>query len=75
MQVGKVDSVLRERYDTRIWKYSPGMRHEQQEDDYIEDQDVKSTPQCVMQPSVHDKPPERTLNLWTIYQKKIAKCL
>ena len=57
MQIWEIDPMLRQRNDPRIWEDCPRMRHEQQEDDDVEDQHVQSPPQRLVQPSVHYKPP------------------
>ena len=56
MEIRKVDPVLREWYDARIWEDGSGVRHEQHEDDHVEEQHVDGPPKRVVEPRVHDEP-------------------
>ena len=53
MEIWKIDSVLRQWNDARIWEYGSGVRHEEHEDDDVEDDHVQRAPQRLVKPGVH----------------------
>lgn len=56
VKIREVYSVLRQWDDARIWEYSSGVRHEEHEDDHVEEDHVQGAPQRLVKPSVHDQP-------------------